>query len=281
MQKTYPPPPPPIPPPPQLPEQNVKINLHGPETNFFKNIRSNLAVLERNLAAPFKGNLHKGLLVAFILSASMGTGLSLLLELALSFTGAAGLLILFPMIEEFFKGLSVFLVVWFMWKALPNRRYGALLGAVSGLGFAVVENIIYNIGSIGKTDAAEDIIGRWIGLPFMHVIWSAFVGVGVFVLLAQRKVSGTPVWLAIPFLLFGWVAHMCWNGLDIGLESSGVNLIVTILINIIIVALPFAIILRDFLGGHFNFFNFLSTSQELLLTSPLAVPPPPPPPPPP
>ena len=160
------------------------------------------------------------------------------------------------------------------------------MGASAGLGFAIVENIIFNIQSASTPNAPGDqvaaaIIGRWLGLPFMHVVWSAFVGIGIFVLLAQKKVSGTPSWLAAPMLLFGWVNHMCWNALAMVLP---LNVIIVVVLEVLIVFVPFGFILRDFLGGHFNFFSFLEPVQEPMpagappATGQLAPPPPPPPP---
>ncbi len=117
----------------------------------------------------------------------------------------------------------------------------------------------------------------------MHPLWSAFVGVGIFVLVAQRKRaqgSSSPSWLAVPLLLFGWVAHMVWNALAIAL--SGLNIIVVVFINIFVVFLPFAVVFRDFLGGHFNFFDFLTPVYEPGVVPAPAQPEPPvfPPPPP-
>jgi hypothetical protein len=278
-----PPPPPPIP----APETSKKTGFHGPETHFFRGIRMQLSFLEQNLQSSLTKSPRNGLIVALILSATMGVGLSFVIELALIGVGVAGFVSIFPLFEEFLKGLSIFLVAWLMWKTIPSRRYGALLGAASGLGFAFVENIIFNIQTAGVANAtggqiAEAIIARWVGLPFMHVLWSAFIGVGLFVLLAQRKISGTPSWLAAPFLLFGWVAHMCWNAVALGFQAAGLDIIVVIIVDILIVFVPFGLILRDLLGGHFNFWDFLAPTQESLARLPMASPlgPPPPPPPP-
>jgi hypothetical protein len=273
------PPPPPQIPPQILPESPPKAGFHGPETHIFKGIRTQITILEQNLQASLAQSPRNGLIVALVLSASMGIGLSLGLELVFSFVGIAGFVTIFPLFEEVFKGLSIFLVAWFIWKNIPSRRYGALLGAASGFGFAIVENIIFNIQTAAAQNAAEAIVARWIGLPLMHVVWSAFIGVGLFVLLAQRKVSGTASWLAAPILLFGWINHICWNILAIVVP---LDVILVIVINVIVVFIPFSLMLRDFLGGHFNFWNFLAPVQEPLPVAPISgspVPPPPPPPP--
>jgi hypothetical protein len=277
----YPPPPPQV---PLEPQPAPTKGFHGPETHIFMGIRTKLTFLEQSIQPSLAQSTRNGLLVALILGASLSIGASLGLELIFSFVGVAGFATIFPLFEEFFKGLSIFLVAWFMWKTIPSRRYGALLGASAGFGFAIVENIIFNIQSAGSgapgDQVAASIVARWLGLPFMHVIWSAFVGIGIFVLLAQRKVSGTPGWVAVFIMTFGWVNHMCWNALALAIP---LNVIIVILLNVLIIAVPFGFILRDILGGHFNFFNFLAPVQEPMpaVALPMAGPPFPPPPPPP
>jgi protease PrsW len=237
------------------------------------------------------GSLRNGLIVALILGASLAIGASFALELVFGAAGAVGFFTIFPLFEEFFKGLCMVIVFYFIWKTIPTRRHGALLGASAGLGFAIVENIIFNIGTAGTPNAdggqiAEAILARWIGLPFMHVLWSAFIGVGFFVLMAQRKVRSQR-WLAWPFLLLGWIAHICWNGLSIGISAAapGMDIILLIFIDIFVVFGSFAFIFRDFLGGHFNFWDFLTPVSEPLpesmsIATPQPEPEAPPPPPP-
>ena len=274
-----------FPPPPPPPENAAAKGFHGPETHFFKGIRTNLATLEKSSNPSLVGSLKKGLIVGLILGASISLVLSLVLELALSAAGVVGFMTIFPLFEEFAKGLSIFIVAFFLWKGIPSRRYGALLGASVGLGFAIIENIVFNVQSalanVSGGQIAEMILARWMGLPFMHVLWSAFVGMGLFVLLAQRKGGqGTPSWLAAPLLAFGWVAHMCWNAFAIGFGAAGLDIILIVVLNVVIVFVPFGLIFRDFLGGHFNFQNFLgSVSEPVPFPTESPMPPPPPPPP--
>jgi RsiW-degrading membrane proteinase PrsW (M82 family) len=272
-----------FPPPPPPPESAQQKGFHGPETHFLTGIRINLTILERNVNPSLGKSPKMGLIVALVLGASISIGLSLVLELALAAAGTVGFATIFPLFEEFTKGLSIFIVATFVWKSIPSRRYGALLGASVGLGFAVVENIIFNVQTASANAPAgliaETVLARWIGLPFMHVLWSAFIGMGLFVLLNQRK-SGqpTPSWLSAPILLFGWFAHMCWNVIAIGL--GGIDIILLVVLNIIIVLVPFALIFRDLLGGHFNFQNFLTpVSEPIPFSTESPLPPPPPPPP--
>lgn len=225
-------------------------------------------------------SLRNGLILALILGATVSIGLSLLFELLIGLSLVA-IATVFPLLEEIFKGFSILLVALFVWKTIPSRRYGAVLGASTGLGFAITENIVYSIQyALGNAaNTAELIASRWFGLPFMHVLWDAFIGIGIFVLLGQRAPrQQIPSWLAAPFLLLGLFAHMLWNSIAIAL--SGLDVSVVILIDVIVIFIPFALVLRDFLGGHFDFQHFLKPLPEPYTPqAPISPPPPPPPPP--
>jgi RsiW-degrading membrane proteinase PrsW (M82 family) len=201
------------------------------------------------------------------------------------------LIVIAPITEEVFKTISMLLAALFIWKTIPNRRHGALLGAASGLGFAIAENILYTISYASAAGqvvngqvvpegyVAELLISRWISIPFMHVIWSAFVGIGLFVLLSRGKSSrGAPLWLIALFPSIGLANHILWN-LAAALTSSVVSPFVSVVINLLLIFAPFAIIFRDFLGGHFNFQDFLHPAQEPISYPQFSTFPPPPPPP--
>jgi len=67
---------------------------------------------------------------------------------------------------------------------------------------------------------------------------------------------------------------LIWNSISIGLAGLGIGAIV---LNIVIIFPLFALILRDFLGGHFNFQNFFAPLEKLETAYPEIPPPPPPP----
>src|SRR5208337_3591739 len=136
-QPESPPPPPPVAP----PQGSRKSGFHGPETHWFPSIRAHLAFLEKQLPTSLGKSPRNGLIVALILGASLSIGLSLVFELLIGVTLVA-VATVDPLLEEIFKGLSILLVALFIWKTVPSRRYGAVLGASAGLGFAIVENII-------------------------------------------------------------------------------------------------------------------------------------------
>jgi RsiW-degrading membrane proteinase PrsW (M82 family) len=216
------------------------------------------------------------LLVSLVLAAVVGFLLSYFVQLALIPLGAIPLIVVFaPLTEEPFKAVGMLIVAFFMWKVIPNRRYGAALGAAAGLGFAIAEDILYFSQFSATGAGAEAYVVRFLLLPFMHPTWSAFVGIGVFVFVAERSKTGKVKWgLPLMFLSLGMLNHMVWNSI----ASLGIGY-GSILVDVFVTFPMFALILRDFLEGHFNFQNFLEpvpdTAQQFF---PVGPPPPPPPP---
>lgn len=221
-----------------------------------------------------------GLAVSLVLAALVGLGLSMLVQLALlPMAGIVAMTVFFaPLTEEPFKALGMIIVAYLMWKSVPNRRYGAALGAAAGLGFGVAESILYVIGLAAANAGGGLILVRIIVTPLMHPLWSAFVGIGVFTLAFQRSnqpgFSNRAGFLPLLFLLIGMGNHLIWNGLSIGLAGLGLGAIV---VNIVLVFPLFAFMLRDFLGGHFNFQNFYEPLEKSSTALPDIPPPPPPP----
>ncbi|MEA2527315.1 MAG: protease PrsW, partial [Thermomicrobiales bacterium] len=48
-----------------------------------------------------------------------------------------------PIIEEFFKGIALLVLLWFFRREFDNVLDGLVYGALIGLGFAMTENILY------------------------------------------------------------------------------------------------------------------------------------------
>ena len=224
-----------------------------------------------------------GLLVSLIFSATAGLGLTLIIQIPLlAALGLVPVTILFaPLIEEPVKALGMLIVFFFMWKTIPNRRYGAALGATSGLGFGVAESILY-IAQLAAAGSAEGVFVRVVVTPLMHPLWSAFVGIGVFALFSGRSAQpdikkSSPWLLSLLFVGLAMLTHCIWNTLSLGLSYAGLGYFATVP-DIIVIFPIFALILRDFLGGHFNFQNFFESPSASSTVFPVFLPPPPPPP---
>jgi len=50
-----------------------------------------------------------------------------------------------PLVEEVIKGTAVLVLFWILHDEFDNVLEGLILGAASGMGFALVENSIYNV----------------------------------------------------------------------------------------------------------------------------------------
>lgn len=281
MEQSYPPLPP-APAPPEPARRATQRGFHGPPTSFFLGIRTRLAALEGPPELPPGKSLRRGLLISLLVAAIAGFSLAYVIETYVisPVVGPVALTAIFAgLIVEPCKTLGIFVAVYLVWRTLPTRRYGAVLGATAGLGFGVLESVLYII-SILASGLPGWLVGiRIIVTPLMHPLWSAFVGIGVFTLLANRKPPQpdrpkSPIRMPLLFLLLGMVNHIVWN--SISLLPLGIT---AIIIDMILVFPVFAIILRDFLGGHFNFQDFLESPSEELLPFPTVLPPPPPPPP--
>lgn len=276
-QSSYPPPPP--------PDVSAQQRLHGPGTNLFSGVRMQLANLEWSPQSKIERGLNRGLIVAFVTAGILAILISVGIQLALSFVVGeyAMIAVVAPLSEEPAKALCMLIVVLFMWKVVPNRRYGATLGAAAGLGFGTVESVFYIITILSQNQQTWLVPVRILLTPLMHPLWSAFVGIGIFAYASRRSnpanSTNSSLWLPLLFLCTGVLNHGVWNGMTLIGELGAELGYLAIALDALVVFPVFAFVLRDFLGGHFNFRNFYETLREPSSPYPRVLPPPPPPPP--
>ncbi len=280
--------PPPPPPPPEAENQQKTRGsrlkgFHLPRTNIFRNFRQQIAALEK--PAVFKDDLEPVLAIigAFILSAFF-TLLVSLGEVSIFqpiYAGAnrwIGSVFFAPPTEEIMKGLSVVAVAFFLPRAIPNRRYAAAVGAAAGLGYALSEDITFFANPNVQGTSA---ILRLILNPIGHPVFTALCAIGVFVFMARMRVgvkfSKAILGLPLFMLLLAVLNHSFWNAWQFGVNPSLGYL--GLVLSIFVIVVPFLFILRDFLGGHFNFQHFFEPIPEPPSSHVSNVPLPPPPPP--
>jgi len=102
-----------------------------------------------------------------------------------------------PMIEEAMKPTGLYLLYALRPESIPGRMYRAVLAALGGLSFAVVENIFYLEVYYPEHDGALRLF-RYTWTLGMHVALSFIVGLGVNERLL-RSVRGE-----VPFLSGNW-----------------------------------------------------------------------------
>jgi len=266
--RAYPPPPPP--PPPRA--KNFAEGFHLPGTNLFTSIRRQLSSLERTAQFKAGKGLLLGLLLSFALAGFLPAPSVFVFQYgvqpALGSNQWVSWIFLTPLNWGIFLFLGLLIVGYFVLGVIPNRRYGAVFGALAGAGHGILHIIVY---------AAQGLVqpAFWYLMhPIEDMVLATFLGIGAFAMVAKARdgkgllnaVSGLPL---LFFLIF---MGCCFVYFGIGTLISGPNNFWVQYFALI----PLVFILRDFLGGHFNFQNFLETVPEACVPQP-SIPPPPPP----
>jgi RsiW-degrading membrane proteinase PrsW (M82 family) len=232
---------------------------------------------QQTLRSGLSKSVRFGLVFALIFSATAGFLFAYAIEYPIP-SSIALVALIAPLVEEPVKAISMLIVAFFFWRAVPSRRYGAVLGAASGLGFGMAESLLSYIIPFALAGDTGAVAARIIITPFMHPLWSAFVGVGVFTLAAKRSgFKKLMLSFSLLFLGIAYLNHICWNSLALELGYASQNIFTTVFGTGIIIFPIFALVLRDILGGHFNFQNFLENLPEQKAMAPAPPPPPPPP----
>ena len=120
-----------------------------------------------------------------------------------------------PLVEEFAKGLGVFLVFVFGRRAFDGPVDGVVYGALVGAGFAFTENILYFATSLiegGPADTAFTFFVRGILSPFAHVMFTAVTGYTIG--RAARAGAGArgAAGAGLLGMLVAALLHAFWNG---------------------------------------------------------------------
>ncbi|WP_109212086.1 MULTISPECIES: PrsW family intramembrane metalloprotease [Microbacterium] len=166
----------------------------------------------------------RGLLVlAVAWGAIAAVGIALGVDLLLSIvfgpaTGAREVLqavVQAPVVEEFAKGLGVFLIFATARRAFDGPVDGIVYGALIGAGFAFTENIQYFAVSFIEGGAAETtgtFFLRGILSPFAHVMFTAVTGFALGLAARRGLSTGQAVGPWLVGLAGAIALHAFWNG---------------------------------------------------------------------
>jgi protease PrsW len=116
-----------------------------------------------------------------------------------------------PVVEELGKGLFLVAVVIFRRGELNGPLDGIIYGALVGIGFAFVEDIVYYLqslesGQLGVTFFLRGIIG-----PFAHPLFTAATGLGIGIAVVTRRPAVRTLAVVLGFLA-AVAMHAIWNG---------------------------------------------------------------------
>jgi len=123
-------------------------------------------------------------------------------------------------IEELLKALAVVMVALFARPQLTSVMDGFVYGALAGLGFQVVENIIFAVNAVGVAGTGDQVgpviatflLRGFLGGLWSHTLFTALAGAGIaFVIVRRDRPIG--VRAAVLAGAFGAAAgfHFLWN----------------------------------------------------------------------
>ncbi|GAA2388166.1 membrane protein [Catellatospora methionotrophica] len=137
-----------------------------------------------------------------------------------AFAATWGSAIAGPTIEELLKALGVVMIVLVARKQLNSVLDGMVYGALIGLGYQVVEDIIFAVNAValrGQGDGIGPVVATFFLRGFLAGLWShtlftALAGAGIawFVVRTDK-----PMWWRLGGLGLGlglaWLTHFVWN----------------------------------------------------------------------
>ena len=145
---------------------------------------------------------------------AVGAGLSLLAGLLTGADEATLAVIWAPVTEELGKGLFLVVIVMVRRHQMHGLLDGIVYAALTGIGFAFTENILYYMSSLmqgGLPTLTATFVLRGIVGPFAHPLFTSAIGVGIGVAIGSRS---NAVRVLAP--LAGYVVavglHGLWNG---------------------------------------------------------------------
>ncbi|MDR9396039.1 PrsW family intramembrane metalloprotease [Pontimonas sp.] len=118
-----------------------------------------------------------------------------------------------PLVEEFGKGLAVWVLFWVGRNRLDGPIDGVVYAAWSAAGFAFSENILYFGAAIaqGGDVFVETFIVRGLMSPFAHVMFTALIGYSLG-RAAEKGVRGLGLWAFTRGFIPAVLLHALWNG---------------------------------------------------------------------
>jgi RsiW-degrading membrane proteinase PrsW (M82 family) len=116
-----------------------------------------------------------------------------------------------PVVEELAKGLFLVAVIVFRRSQMDGLLDGIIYGALVGIGFAFVEDIVYYLQSLQAGQLGLTFFLRGIMGPFAHPLFTAATGIGIGIAVSTRR-PAVMVFAPILGFLAAIIMHGIWNG---------------------------------------------------------------------
>ncbi len=146
-----------------------------------------------------------------------------------------------PTVEEIAKTLGVVAIVLIARNQVNSVLDGVVYGAMVGLGFQIIEDIVYAMGAValaGRGDHVGPVVTTFLLRGFLSGVWShtlfgalAGAGVGYLVVRGERSLR-TRIGAATLALVGAWASHVLWNSplLRDGLGNGAVALLAVLIL---------------------------------------------------
>lgn len=118
-----------------------------------------------------------------------------------------------PVVEETLKGAVLFGMLWFGRKEVDGPTDGIVYAGMVGLGFAMMENILYYASAAsqhGLVAVVGTFVLRDLVSPFAHPLFTSMTGMALGYAALQRRTTVRVV-LSVSGLLAAMVLHGLWN----------------------------------------------------------------------
>jgi RsiW-degrading membrane proteinase PrsW (M82 family) len=125
-----------------------------------------------------------------------------------------------PTVEELAKTLGVVAIVLVARAQVNSVLDGVVYGAMVGLGFQIVEDVVYALGAValaGRGDHIEPVVTTFLLRGFLAGVWShtlfgalAGAGIGYLVVRVDRS-RRSRLGVAALAVLGAWASHVLWN----------------------------------------------------------------------
>jgi RsiW-degrading membrane proteinase PrsW (M82 family) len=183
-----------------------------------------LDLYEREPMSLVIGSLLWGGVVATALAGFANGGWSAVFaDVAPDFGMRWGAALIAPFTEETLKGLAVVMIYLIARREVDDIMDGFVYGAVSGLGFALVENVLYFVAIIAPQPVFEgDVIAGVLqgfylrvvasGL-YGHILWTGLFGIGVAYFVSRRGEATPAKRFAVlsGLVVLAALGHFFWN----------------------------------------------------------------------
>lgn len=120
-----------------------------------------------------------------------------------------------PIVEEFWKGLGVFLIFLVARRAFDGPVDGVVYGALVGAGFAFTENIQYFAISLiegGGEQLTVTFVVRALLSPFAHAMFTSLTGFAIGLAARRHTSAGVALGAGLLGMVGAVLLHALWNG---------------------------------------------------------------------